>query len=405
MTQKTLGALSGLNVLDLSRVLAGPYCTQLFADLGADVWKLESPSGDDTRRWGPPFVGGESAYYLSVNRGKKSLVVNLKDVRGQALVRRLALRADVLVENFKVGDLARYGLEYKSLAKANPRLIYASITGFGQNGPRAHEPGYDAALQGLGGLMSITGEADGPPVKVGVAVIDVLTGLHAAVGILAALQERGRSGLGQHLDVALFDVALASLINQAQSFLVTGVTPKRLGSAHPQIAPYGAFEARDGWFMLAVGNDAQYRRACNVLGAPGLTHPRYATNAGRVEHRDELLESLRTLFSTRSRSDWLETLGAAGVPATPVNTVAEAFADPQAAARKMTATLPHPRLGSVPTIGSPLGHFSRTPAVLGAPPPLLGEHGGALLEEVLGLSKAEVEELSRDGVIGAVDAE
>jgi len=354
---------------------------------------------------GPPFVGGESAYYLSVNRGKRSLVVNFKDVRGQALVRRLALRADVLVENFKVGDLARYGLEYKGLAEANPRLIYASITGFGQNGPRAHEPGYDAALQGLSGLMSITGEADGPPIKVGVAVIDVLTGLHAAVGILAALQERGRSGLGQHLDVALFDVALASLINQAQSFLVTGVTPRRLGSAHPQIVPYGAFEARDGWFMLAVGNDAQYRRACNALGAPRLAHPRYATNAGRVEHRDELLESLKTLFSTRSRSDWLEALGAAGVPATPVNTVAEAFTDPQAAARKMTASLPHPRLGRVPTIGSPLGHLSRTPAVLGASPPLLGEHGGALLEEVLGLSKAEVEGLSRDGVIGAGDAE
>ena len=399
MTPETSGALSGLNVLDLSRVLAGPYCTQLFADLGANVWKLESLTGDDTRRWGPPFAGGESAYYLSVNRGKRSLAVNLKDARGQALVRRLALRADVLVENFKVGDLARYGLDYASLSATNPRLVYASITGFGQNGPRAHEPGYDAALQGLGGLMSITGEADGPPVKVGVAVIDVLTGLHAAVGILAALVERGRSGLGQHLDIALFDVALASLINQAQSFLLTGVTPKRLGSAHPQIVPYGAFEARDGWFMLAVGNDAQYRRTCDALGVPELAYPRFATNAGRVEHRDELLESLRTLFRTRRRSDWLEKLGAASVPATPVNTVAEALTDPQAAARQMSTSLPHPRLGSVPTIGSPLGHLSRTPAVIGAPPPLLGEHGDALLR-TLGLSDEEIRVLKREGVIG-----
>ena len=320
MTLENSGALSGLNVLDLSRVLAGPYCTQLFADLGANVWKLESLTGDDTRRWGPPFAGGESAYYLSVNRGKKSLSVNLKDARGQALVRRLALQADVLVENFKVGDLARYGLDYASLSATNPRLVYASITGFGQTGPRAHEPGYDAALQGLGGLMSVTGEAAGPPVKVGVAVIDVLTGLHAAVGILAALQERGRSGLGQYLDVALFDVALASLINQAQSFLLTGATPTRLGSAHPQIVPYGGFEAADGWLMLAVGNDAQYRRVCDVLGAPELLEPRFATNAGRVTHRDELLGSLKAIFKTRNRDVWLETFAAAGVPVTPVNT-------------------------------------------------------------------------------------
>ena len=399
MTLETSGALSGLNVLDLSRVLAGPYCTQLFADLGANVWKLESLTGDDTRRWGPPFAGGESAYYLSVNRGKKSLSVNLKDARGQALVRRLALQADVLVENFKVGDLARYGLDYASLSATNPRLVYASITGFGQTGPRAHEPGYDAALQGLGGLMSVTGEAEGPPVKVGVAVIDVLTGLHAAVGILAALQERGRSGLGQYLDVALFDVALASLINQAQSFLLTGATPTRLGSAHPQIVPYGGFEAADGWLMLAVGNDAQYRRVCDVLGAPELLEPRFATNAGRVTHRDELLGSLKAIFKTRNRDVWLETFAAAGVPVTPVNTLAEAFADPQTAARGMTATLPHPRLGTVPTVSSPL-RLSRTPAVTGAPPPLLGEHRLELLQGVLGLSEAEVDELARAGVIG-----
>lgn len=401
MTQPP-GALSGLTVLDLSRVLAGPYCTQLFADLGAEVWKLESLSGDDTRRWGPPFAAGESAYYLSVNRGKKSLAVDLKDERGQDLVRRLALRSDVLVENFKVGDLARYGLDYSSLAELHPRLIYASITGFGQTGPRAHEPGYDAALQGLGGLMSITGEADGPPVKVGVAVIDVLTGLHAAVGILAALRERERSGLGQHLDIALFDVALASLINQAQSYLLTGVTPKRLGSAHPQIVPYGAFRAQDDWFMLAVGNDAQYRRACDVLGVPELSEPRFETNAGRVEHRDDLLGTLGTLFKTRTRAVWLEQFSAAGVPATPVNTLGEAFGDPQTEARGMKQTLSHPLLGDLPSVGSPL-RLSRTPAVAEAPPPLLGEHGSALLY-MLGLSDEEIRVLRLEGVIGPEDS-
>ena len=397
MTQPA-GALSGLTILDLSRVLAGPYCTQLFADLGAEVWKLESLTGDDTRRWGPPFAAGESAYYLSVNRGKKSVAVDLKDARGQDLVRRLAGRSDVLVENFKVGDLARYGLDYANLSKTNPRLVYASITGFGQTGPRAAEPGYDAALQGFSGLMSITGEADGPPVKVGVAVVDVLTGLHAAVGILAALVERERSGLGQHLDIALFDVALASLINQAQSFLLTGVTPKRLGSAHPQIVPYGAFWAQDDWFMLAVGNDAQYRRACDVLGVPELLEPRYETNAGRVEHRDDLLDTLSALFQTQTRAVWLEQLGAAGVPATPVNTLKEAFDDPQTAARGMTQTLPHPLLGDLPSVGSPL-RLSRTPAVTDAPPPLLGEHEDALLH-MLGLSDKEIRTLKLGGVIG-----
>lgn len=363
------------------------------------MWKVESLSGDDTRRWGPPFAGGESAYYLSVNRGKKSLAVDLKDERGQDLVRRLALRSDVLVENFKVDDLARYGLDYSRLAELRPRLIYASITGFGQTGPRAHEPGYDAALQGLGGLMSITGEPDGPPVKVGVAVVDVLTGLHAAVGILAALHERERSGLGQHLDIALFDVALASLINQAQSYLLTGVTPGRLGSAHPQIVPYGAFRAKDDWFMLAVGNDAQYRRAGDALGLPELSQPRFATNAGRVEHRDELLDRLGALFKTRTRKVWLEQLRAAGVPATPVNTLEEAFADPQTEARGMKQNLSHPLLGDLPSVGSPLGHLSRTPAVTGAPPPLLGEHADALLP-MLDLSDDEIQALRRAGVIG-----
>lgn len=288
-----MGALDGLVVLDLSRILAGPYATQMLADLGAEVWKVESPWGDDTRRWGPPFREGESAYFLSTNRGKKSLAINLKDPRGQRLVRRLAEQADVLVENFKVGDLARYGLDYPSLAEVNPRLVYASITGFGQTGPRAAEPGYDAALQGMTGIMSVTGEPDGPPTKVGVAWIDVLTGLTAAVGILAALRERDVSGRGQHLDLALFDVGVAAMVNQAQAYLMTGVAPTRMGNAHPQIVPYQAFAARDKWFILAVGNDAQYRRLTEALERPDLWEDaRYQTNAGRVEHRSELVAEL-----------------------------------------------------------------------------------------------------------------
>jgi crotonobetainyl-CoA:carnitine CoA-transferase CaiB-like acyl-CoA transferase len=388
------GALAGVRVLDLSRVLAGPYCTQLFADLGASVWKLEALTGDDTRRWGPPFVGDESAYFLSVNRGKKGLAVDLKHPEGREVARRLALKADVLVENFKVGDLARYGLDYKSLADAHPGLIYASVTGFGYTGPRRSEPGYDAAMQAFGGLMSLTGTPEGPPVKVAVAVIDVLTGLHLAVGILAALFERTRSGRGQHLDVALFDVAVASLINQAQGFLLTGTPPRRLGSEHPQIVPYGAFRAADGFLVLAVGNDAQFVRACLALGLPDLAHdPRFATNAGRVAAREEVVGRLAERFKERPRAVWLERLRAANVPATPVQDLAEVFAEAQLAARGMRGTVEHSALGTLEVVGSPLAHASRTPARLGAAPPRLGEHTAEVLQEVLGLSAEEVSRL------------
>ncbi len=407
--------LDGLFVLDLSRVLAGPYCTQLLADLGARVVKVESLRGDDTRAWGPPFVGDESAYFLSVNRGKESLAVDLKDPRGRAAVRRLAERADVLVENFKVGDLARYGLDYPSLAASNPGLVYASITGFGQDGPRAPEPGYDAALQALSGLMELTGEEGRPPVKLGVAWIDVLTGSHAATAVLAALVARGRTSKGAHLDVALFDVALASLVNQAQSALVTGEAPRRLGSAHPSIVPYQAFEAADGALMIAVGNDAQFRRLCEVLELPDVGRdPRYLGNASRVRARDALIPVLAERVRERPRDAWLAALRSAGVPATPVATLPEALADPQTNARGLVVEGEHSGVGRVRMVGSPLWH-ARGPD--GAPlplmpregaspvPPRLGEHTRAVLREDLGMPAEEIEALARAGVIATGPSE
>ncbi len=395
-----MGPLTGVRVLDLSRILAGPFATQVLSDLGAEVWKVESPAGDDTRRWGPPFVGGESAYYLSANRGKKSLAINLKDPRGAAIVRELAKRADVLIENFKAGGLKKYGLDYESLRLLNPRLVYVSITGFGQTGPRASEPGYDAALQGITGLMSITGEPDGPPMKVGVALIDVLTGWAAATGILAALWEREKSGQGQHLDLSLFEVGLMGLVNQAQRYLVTGVPPKRLGNAHPQIVPYQAFAAADGWFILAVGNDAQFARMARAIGRPELARdPRFRTNEDRVQNRAALIPILEAVFRARPRDVWLRLFKEAGVPATPVNDLKEAFADPQAEARGVVWTLSHPTIGALKTVANALQHFSRTPAVPAGPPPRLGEHTREVLGQVLGLGEETLEKLLEEGVV------
>ena len=395
-----MGPLAGLKVLDLSRILAGPFATQVLADLGAEVWKVESPRGDDTRRWGPPFVRGESAYYLSANRGKKSLAVNLKDPRGAEIVRELAKRADVLVENFKAGGLKKYGLDYESVRALNPRIVYVSITGFGQTGPRAKEPGYDAALQGITGLMSITGEPDGPPMKVGVALIDVLTGWAAATGILAALWERERSGMGQHLDLSLFEVGLMSLVNQAQSYLVTGVPPKRLGNAHPQIVPYQAFEAGDGWFILAVGNDEQFARMARAIGRPELARdPRFRTNALRVQNRGALVPLLEEVFRTRPRDAWLRLFKEVGVPATPVNDLKEAFSDPQAEARGAVWELEHPTIGALKTVANALQHFSRPPAASAGPPPLLGQHTREVLAGVLGYGVETLEKLLEEGVI------
>ena len=396
-------SLTDVTVLDLSRVLAGPYCTQLLADLGATVWKVEPTSGEDTRSWGPPFVEGESGYYLSVNRGKQGLAVDLKDARGRELVRRLALRADVLVENYKVGDLARYGLDYPQLVRDNPGLVYCSMTGFGQTGPRAREPGYDAATQALTGLMAMTGEPDRPPVKLPVAWIDVLTGLHAAVAVLAALRERDRSGMGRRLDIALFDVALASLINQAQGALLTGSPPTRLGSAHPNIVPYQAFEASDGALVLAVGNDRQFRRLCGVLDRPDWADdPRFATNAERVAHRHVLVPLLAERLAEAPRDAWIEELAGAGVPATPVLDVLEAFSDPQAQARGAVRTSHHAVAGDVPLLAGALRHAGGE-AVDDedrlVPPPALGEHTRAVLARELGLSQGELDDLQAAGVI------
>jgi crotonobetainyl-CoA:carnitine CoA-transferase CaiB-like acyl-CoA transferase len=389
--------LKDITVLDLSRILAGPYCSQMLADLGATVWKIEPPQGDDTRRWGPPFIEGESAYYLSVNRGKKSIAVNLKTKEGQALVQQLAEQADVVIENFKVGDLQRYGLDYQSVKNSNPDIIYCSITGFGQTGPRSKEPGYDAALQAMSGLMSITGEADGIPVKVGVAVIDVLTGLHATVAILAALHERNLTQQGKYLDISLLDVSLASLVNQAQATLLTGQNPQRLGSAHPQIVPYQAFETSDGYFMLAVGNDEQYRKFCEAAGCIELwNETKFQTNAGRVEHRQELIAKLNQITKMQSKLFWLELCKQAGVPASPINTLTEVFEDEQVKSRDLIESLKHPLLGSLPMIASP---FKASVNTSTQAPPLLGQHTFEVLHKTLGISKEALERLEKRGVI------
>ncbi|MGH8110743.1 MAG: CaiB/BaiF CoA transferase family protein [Rhodanobacteraceae bacterium] len=395
-------ALSGIKILDLTRVLAGPFCTQMLADLGAEVVKVESLQGDDTRRWGPPFREGESAYYLSTNRGKQSLAVDLKDPRGADLVRRMAARADVLIENFKVGGLRRFGLDYPALRALNLRLVYASITGFGQTGPRAAEPGYDVVLEALTGIMSVTGPVDGEPSKVGVAWLDLLTGLTAAVGILAALRERGASGKGQYIDLALFDVGVMAMANQAQSYLMTGVAPRRWGNAHPQIVPYQTFRAADDWFMLAVGNDDQYRRMVHAAGHPELWNdPRFRTNAGRVAAREELVARLRDILAGEPREVWMQRFRDAGVPAAPVLGIGDAFGDAQALARNVKWSVAHPTLGDTDVVADPLQHMSRTPARAGSAPPRLGADTRSVLARWLGLDQAEIDRLLDAGVVRA----
>lgn len=391
-----MSALDGLRVLDLSRVLAGPWASQTLADLGANVIKIEHPTGgDDTRRWGPPWLAdsegensAESAYFLCTNRGKRSMRVDMQSARGQQRLKELASSADILIENFKVGATARYGLDYASLRRDNPRLIYCSITGFGQTGPLAERPGYDFLVQAMGGLMSVTGEADGQPgagpQKVGVALTDIMTGLYASVGILAALAERERSGIGQQVDLALLDVTAATLANQASNFLVGGLTPTRLGNAHPNIVPYQSFAARDREFIVAVGNDAQFARLVIVLGRPELaTDPRFVTNAQRVAHREALVPLLAACFSNHDAAHWLSELEAAAVPAGPINTIAEALNEPQLKAREMVVNLPHPRNPNLKLVGNPI-KLSRTPVSYQRAPPCLGEHDEDLIDDPWG---------------------
>lgn len=400
-------ALSGIRVLDLSRVLAGPWATQALGDLGAEVIKIEKPGeGDDTRGWGPPWLADgegnptrESAYFLAANRNKRSVTIDMARPEGQALIHALARESDVLVENFKVGGLKRYGLDYDSLAALNPRLIYCSITGFGQDGPEAGRAGYDFMIQGMSGLMSVTGSPETEPQKVGVALVDILTGLNATIAILAALEQRHRSGRGQRIDIALFDVAVASLANQALNFLVGGTAPRRLGNAHPNIVPYQAFETADGHLILAVGNDAQFARFCRLADLAVLAQDaRYATNRERVAHRDTLVPLIAKALKRQSTAEWLAMLDTAGIPAGPINTIAQAFAEPQALARGLAMNLPHPLGGTASGVRSPL-RLADSPMDGATAPPLLGQHTDEVLATRLGLSPAEREALRASGII------
>lgn len=401
-------ALDGIRILDLSRVLAGPSCTQVLGDLGADVIKVEKPgAGDDTRKWGPPFLKDgdgrdttESGYYLAANRNKRSIAIDISKPEGQALVRRLAGRCDVLVENYKVGDLARYGLDWQQLRGEAPGLVYCSITGFGHTGPYAKRVGYDFLAQGMGGLMSLTGEPDGEPVKVGIANADLVTGMYAAVAILAALRHRDRTGEGQWIDLSLLDCQVAWLANEGENHLVSGMAPKRRGNAHANIVPYQVFAAADGHMILAVGNDGQFAKFCAVAGARALaTDDRFHTNAARVANRNALIPELARMIAAQPRAWWLERLEAAGVPAGPVNTLPEAFADPQVQARGMQVALPHPATDTpVPLIASPL-RLSATPPTYRHAPPTLGQHTDEVLAETLDLDATEIARLRDLGVL------
>lgn len=405
------GPLSGVVVLDLSRVLAGPWATQLLGDLGAEVIKVERPgAGDDTRAWGPPFTTasdggkGDAAYFLCANRNKRSVTVDIARPEGAALLRRLAEGADVVVENFKTGGLKKYGLDYASLTGINPRLVYCSVTGFGQTGPLKDRAGYDYMIQGMGGLMSVTGQPDGAPggepMKVGVAVADLFTGLYASNAILAALLHARATGRGQHIDLALFDVQAAMLANQASNFFVSGAAPTRMGNAHPNLAPYQPFATSDGAVIVAVGNDGQFRGLCAALGAPGLAaDARFPTNALRVENRLALAAVLAPLFLARTTDGWIAALEAAGVPCGPINTLDRVFAEPQADARGLTVVQTREDLAEpVRTVASPI-RLSETPVAYDRPPPGLGQDTEAVLAERLGLSSDEIAALREAGVV------
>jgi crotonobetainyl-CoA:carnitine CoA-transferase CaiB-like acyl-CoA transferase len=400
------GALEGITVVDLSRILAGPYATMLLGDLGARIIKVEQPGrGDDTRHWGPPFTtNGESAYFLCANRNKESVTLDLKHPAGYAIAREMIGRADIVVENFKVGGMAALGLGYETLRAANPGLIYCSITGYGQYGPYRDRAGYDAVIEAEGGIMSITGPSDsaagdGEPYKVGVAIVDITAGLNAVVAILAALHHRSQTGVGQAIDIALFDTQISWLANVASGYLVSGQPPKRYGNAHPSIVPYQTLQAADGWVMVAVGNDTQFQRLCTLLGhSEWASDNRFATNQARVVHRIELLPLIEAEFIKEPVATWTTRLREAGIPAGPVNDIPTTLADPQIHARGMVQTIKHPVTGEIPLIG-PVPKFNATPATICKPPPLLGEHTNSVLQEWFSYSGAQLQQLRDQGVI------
>ncbi len=404
------GPLSHIRVLDLSRVLAGPWAGQNLADLGAEVIKVERPKiGDDSRAFGPPWVKDqqgndtrESAYYTAANRGKKSITLNISQPEGQAIVRELAARSDVLIENYKFGDLARYGLGYDDLAKINPRLIYCSVTGFGQTGPYREHPGYDFMIQGMGGMMSVTGEPDevpgGGPQRAGVPVADIITGMYASIAICAAIANRAETGKGQHLDLALLDSQIALMSYQNTNYFATGKPPARIGNLHPNIVPYQPFKTSDGSVILACGNDNLFRKFCDVAGCTALTEdPRFATNGKRVENRVEMTRLLQEIFAKRTTRDWVESLEAAGVPNGPINNIAQVFEEPQVKARNIKIELDHPIAGKIPLVASPM-RFSGTPIEHTMAPPTLGQHTEDVLRS-LGKSESELARLRADGIV------
>ena len=409
VSQRPAGALSGVRVLDMSRVLAGPWCGQILADLGAEVIKIERPgSGDDTRSWGPPYLKDrdgndtqEAAYFLSANRGKKSVTLDIAKPAGQGIARRLASQCDVLIENYKAGDLARYNLGYEQLRALNPSLVYCSITGFGQTGPMRSVAGYDFIIQAMGGLMSITGEGDGRPgggpQRVGVAVADLTTGMYATVAILAALLHRTRSGEGQYIDMALLDVQVAMIANMNMNYLIAGRAPQRMGNAHANIVPYQVFDASDGQLVLAVGNDSQFAKFCEAAGCALHQDARFRKNADRVRHREVIVPLLAEIMRRRTVAEWVALLEPIGVPVGPINDLAQAFAQPQVKSRGLQIELPHPLAGSVPGVANPI-RMSATPPRYESAPPLLGQHTREVLLS-FGVEEAQIEALARDGVI------
>ena len=401
------GPLAGFRILDLSRILAGPWATQMLADLGAEVIKIERPAGgDDTRAWGPPYMPDqsgepttESAYFHGANRGKQSVCVDMSTEQGQSIIKGLVRQSDVLIENFKVGGLKKYGLDFESLQGVNSRLVYCSITGFGQSGPYAERAGYDFMIQAMGGMMSVTGEAGEQPMKTGVAIADILTGLYAANAIQAGLMHQQKTGQGQYIDMALLDVQVATLASQAMNYLATGTSPARLGNAHPNIVPYQAFQTSDGHIILAVGNDAQFKRFCEVAGRPQLAaDERFTKNSNRVMHRDVLVQQVQELMLQKSSVQWLDALNARGIPCGPINDIEQVFADPQVRYRNMQMALDHPASGKVASVANPI-RFSQTPVEYRQAPPLLGQHTDAVLSRLLELDADHLSRLRDEGII------